>query len=120
LDFRQFLIIEFKASLCWRSFFTNLSTQKQLNNPNSINMPSISTILKGLVALAPLVAAAPANYARQEMASMSSASATPTASTPPAITEIAGSGTEAAAGASGTPAAPAAGAPLSDVDILNL
>ncbi|KAG9186506.1 hypothetical protein G6011_09614 [Alternaria panax] len=76
-------------------------------------MPSVSTLLKGLVALAPLVAAAPANYVRQEMASMSmemaKSSATPAAA---AITETAGSATPAAA-------APAAAATLSDVDILN-
>lgn len=59
-------------------------------------MPSVSTILKGLFALAPLVAAAPANlHARQE--SMSSASSSATTS---------------------TSAAPAAMATLSDVDIL--
>ncbi|KAI4609074.1 uncharacterized protein J4E88_003180 [Alternaria novae-zelandiae] len=80
-------------------------------------MPSVSTILKGLVALAPLVAAAPANYARQEMASMSSAAASATSSAPAAITETAG-GSEAAA-ASPAAAAPAAAGMLSDVDILN-
>ncbi|KAI4946287.1 hypothetical protein J4E86_008991 [Alternaria arbusti] len=80
-------------------------------------MPSVSTILKGLVALAPLVAAAPANYARQEMASMSSAAASATSSAPAAITETAGSGSEAAA--SPAAAAPAAAGMLSDVDILN-
>ena len=78
-------------------------------------MPSVSTILKGLVALAPLVAAAPANYARQEMASKSSSMAMSSATAPAAaaITETAGGATPAAA-------APAAAATLSDVDILNL
>jgi hypothetical protein len=114
LDFRQFLIIEFKASLCWRSFFTNLSIQKQSNKPNPLKMPSISTILKGLVALAPLAAAAPANYVRQEKASMSSSMAmSPATPAAAAITETAGEATPAAA-------APAAAATLSDVDILNL
>ncbi|KAL1792007.1 hypothetical protein ACET3X_009758 [Alternaria dauci] len=77
-------------------------------------MPSVSTILKGLVALAPLVAAAPANYARQEMASMSSSMAMSSPSPAPAtITETAGEAASPAAGA------PAAAATLSDVDILN-
>jgi hypothetical protein len=90
-------------------------SKKQFNKPNPLNMPSVSTILKGLVALAPLVAAAPANYARQESASKSSSmvmsSATPAAA---AITETAGEAASPAA------AAPAAAATLSDVDILNL
>ncbi|KAF1840896.1 uncharacterized protein K460DRAFT_410290 [Cucurbitaria berberidis CBS 394.84] len=68
-------------------------------------MPSVSTILKGIFVLAPLVAAAPANYARQEASSASSASAA--------------AGTSKAA-TSATAAAPAAAAAtLSDVDILN-
>ncbi|OAL50736.1 hypothetical protein IQ07DRAFT_436378 [Pyrenochaeta sp. DS3sAY3a] len=65
-------------------------------------MPSVTTIVKGLFALAPLVAAAPANYVRQ-VSSSSAAAAT--------ITETATSATAAA------PAA--AAATLSDIDILN-
>lgn len=66
-------------------------------------MPSVTTIVKGFFALAPLVAAAPANYVRQ-VSSSSAAAAT--------ITETATSATAAA------PAA--AAATLSDIDILNL
>jgi hypothetical protein len=80
-------------------------------------MPSVSSILKGLVALAPLVAAAPANYARQESssakASMASAVSSGMASAPATITESAGSATPVAAAAAAAPT-------LSDVDILNL
>lgn len=62
-------------------------------------MPSVSTIMKGLFVLAPLVAAAPARMdARQE--AKSSAAAMPAAS--------------------GAPAAPAGKGGLSDIDILNL
>ncbi|KAF9696019.1 hypothetical protein EKO04_005905 [Ascochyta lentis] len=64
-------------------------------------MPSVSTILKGLFALAPLVAAAPANlHARQEPA--------PSAS----------SASSASSSATSAAGAPAAMATLSDVDIL--
>ena len=69
-------------------------------------MPSVSTILKGLFALAPLVAAAPAKLdARQEASSAASSAA---------------SATSAASSATTAAAAPAAMATLSDVDILQL
>ncbi|KAF1939530.1 hypothetical protein EJ02DRAFT_254675 [Clathrospora elynae] len=60
-------------------------------------MHSVSTILMGLVALAPLAAAAPANYARQAATSSAAAPAGSAAAVAPA----------------------ASGAALSDVDILN-
>ncbi|KAJ4367421.1 hypothetical protein N0V83_007003 [Neocucurbitaria cava] len=70
-------------------------------------MPSVSTLLKGLFALAPLAAAAPANYARQASSSASAASASASA-------------TQAAASASAVAPAPAAASGgLSDIDILN-
>ncbi|CAO2650486.1 Nn.00g017780.m01.CDS01 [Neocucurbitaria sp. VM-36] len=71
-------------------------------------MPSVSTLLKGLFALAPLAAAAPANYARQESSSTAAAAS-------------ATSATQAAASATATAAAPAAAASggLTDIDILN-
>jgi hypothetical protein len=78
-------------------------------------MPSISTLLTGLVALAPLVAAVPAEYGRREMPSMAM-------SPPPAITESAGPATSSAPAAKAEAAA-AGGikkGDLSDVDILNL
>ncbi|KAH8731058.1 ferritin-like domain-containing protein [Phaeosphaeriaceae sp. PMI808] len=72
-------------------------------------MPSVSTILTGLFALAPLVAAAPAHIDVRATHAMAMASASATAS--------------AAAAASSAPAAGAAAPPkkggLSDVDILN-
>jgi hypothetical protein len=65
-------------------------------------MPSVSTILKGLCALAPLAAAAPAKIdARSMHMSATSAAA-------------------AAATAAAPMAAMAAGGKLTDVDILNL
>ncbi|KAH7414333.1 ferritin-like domain-containing protein [Phaeosphaeria sp. MPI-PUGE-AT-0046c] len=66
-------------------------------------MPAVSSILKGLFALAPLVAAAPAQI---DVRSMHAASATTAAAA-------------AAASASAAPAAPAAAGGLTDVDILN-
>ncbi|EUC46426.1 hypothetical protein COCMIDRAFT_25514 [Bipolaris oryzae ATCC 44560] len=78
-------------------------------------MPSITSILKGLVAVAPLVAAIPAEYGRREMASMPMAM-------PPTITEKAEPAAKAAASPSASPSAAAAAAPaggLTDVDILN-
>lgn len=72
-------------------------------------MPSVSTILKGLVALAPLVAAAPAQMdVRQESSTMAMAEASATGS----------AGAAATPAAEAAPAAPAGG--LTDVDILNL
>ncbi|KAF2869796.1 ferritin-like domain-containing protein [Massariosphaeria phaeospora] len=75
-------------------------------------MPSINTLLKGLVALAPLVVAAPARVVRDgHLASASAAAAAP-------------SGMAAAAPAPSPAAAPAAAAPpaagggLTDIDIL--
>jgi hypothetical protein len=73
-------------------------------------MPSVSTILKGLFVLAPLVAAVPANLAdRQEMSKSASASATASSS----ATESKAASTSSAAGAAATGG-------LSDVDILQL
>jgi len=97
----NYLIIEFKASLCWSP---SLRFYKH-HNLITINMPSVSTILKGLVALAPLAAAAPAHIdARTNHMGEASATAS-------------------AAASAATPAAMAAAAPaggLSDLDILNL
>jgi hypothetical protein len=99
----QFLISEFKASLCW-------SQSLQPNKHNILititTMPSISTILKGLVALAPFVAAAPAHIDARTVA-VAEASATASAAV-------------SAASPSAAPAAAAAAGGLSDVDILNL
>lgn len=67
-------------------------------------MPSISTVLKALVAVAPLVSAVPADYMRR--------------ATPSVITEKA-EPASASASAAAAPAAAAAGK-LTDVDILNL
>lgn len=71
-------------------------------------MPSVSTILKGIVALAPFVAAAPAQLDARTM-HMGEAPAAASAASPAA--------TPAAPAAA--PAAAAAGM-LSDLDILNL
>lgn len=69
-------------------------------------MPALSTIVKGLFALAPLVAAAPAQI---DVRSVHAASATASAAAAAA----------SASAAPAAPAAPAAGGGLSDVDILN-
>lgn len=69
-------------------------------------MPSVSTILKGLFALAPLVAAAPAKVDVRSMHAAAPAAASASAPAAPA----APAATEAAAPGGG----------LSDVDILNL
>jgi hypothetical protein len=78
--------------------------QYQLTNLiNNIKMPSVSTILKGLFALAPLVAAAPAKVDVRSMHAAAPAAASASAAPAPAATQA---------------AAPGGG--LSDVDILNL
>lgn len=73
-------------------------------------MPAVSTILKGLFALAPLVAAAPAQIDVRSMHAAAATAAAASASAAPA----------AASGAPAAPAAPAAAGGLTDVDILNL
>lgn len=78
-------------------------------------MPSVSSILKGLAALAPLVAAVPANYARTN----TPARAMEMPPKPSTITETAGSAMPPAAQAAAAAPAAAAGK-LTDVDILNL
>lgn len=76
-------------------------------------MPSIATVLKALVAVAPLVSAIPADYVRRQ--------AQPTVSTPPTITEKAEAASSSPASAAAAAATPAAAAgKLTDVDILNL
>lgn len=73
-------------------------------------MPGVPTLLKSLIALAPLVAAAPANLPRSAL---------------PTITEIAqpvaaAATSSASPSASAAAAAPAAAGKLTDIDILNL
>lgn len=82
-------------------------------------MPSIPTLLKGLVALAPLVSAAPADYVRRATSTMSMATpaAVITEKAEPASATSSSSSAKAAAAAA-TPAA--AAGKLTDVDILNL
>jgi prephenate dehydratase len=86
---------------------TLLDVTHSLHNPKKINnlifnMPSISTIITGLFALAPLVAAAPAQIDVRSVMSMSA------------------SATASASGSTATAAAAAPAGKLTDVDILNL